>query len=249
MKKTLLTSIFFLTTLSAISQVTRIDTVRPDNFILQKRNGRVEIQNSFSFTAGAAILGLEQFPKILNQTNSNDLHKSFLNGLILKYNDNQISYRFTGSLINKTVTFNNECEDCEVTTGKIQDYQIRTGFEKSILYTKIQPYFGAEIGYRSNRFKGSSQAAGSSYSVTPYDVLAEKKGATLAPMGGIRFNLINHITLSAEAGFDIFYSYERQEKTFRDNNRTRTLQTYRKMEFLPRPLTSFSLQYNFGLND
>jgi hypothetical protein len=249
MKRPLLTLIFGLATFSAFSQITRIDTVKADDFVLQKQYRKVEIQNSYTFTIGANIFALEQFPKILNQTNGNDLHTSFLNGVILKYNDNQISYRFSGSLSNETTTFNNECEDCEETTGKIQDYQISAGFEKSILYTRVQPYFGAEIGYRSNRFKGSSKAAGGTYSVTPYDVLAEKKGATLTPLAGIRLNLVNHLTLSSEAGFDIFYSYERQEKTFQDNNRTRTLQTYRKLEFLPRPLASLSLQYNFGMND
>ena len=249
MKKILLTLIFSLVMVSAICQVIRIDTVKTERVIVKKRRGEMEIQNSYSFTAGVPVFGIEQFPKILNQTNSSALHQTYLNGLLFKYNDNQISYRFAGTLTNETTTFNNECADCEVTTGKIQDYQIRAGFEKSILYTRIQPFFGAEIGYRSNKFKGFSQAVGSSYAVTPYDVVAEKRGAVLTPLAGLKFNLIDHLTLNTEAGFDIFFSYERQKKTYRDANRTRTLQTYSKLDFLPRPLASFSLQYNFGLND
>lgn len=249
MKKILLTLIISFVTLSAICQVMRIDTVKASNLLPKKAKTNTEIQNSFTFTAGVTALAIEQFPKILNQTNSSELHTSSFNGLLFKYNDNQISYRFSGTLTNESVSFNNECEDCEATNGKIQDYQIRAGFEKSLLYTRIQPFFGAEMGYRNNKFKGSSKAVGSTYSVTPYDVISEKKGGVLTPLAGVRFNVINHITISTEASFDLFYSYEKQQKTFRDANRTRTLQSYTKLEFLPKPLASLSLQYNFGLND
>lgn len=209
----------------------------------------MEIQNSFSFTAGITVLGIEQFPKILNQTNSSELRTSSFHGLLFKYNDNQISYRIAGTLTNESITFKNECEDCEKTNGDVQDYQVRLGFEKSLLYTRIQPFFGAEIGYRNNKFKGNSVAVGNTYSVTPYDVIAEKKGGTFTPMAGIRFNVINHLTISSEAGFDLFYSYERQQKTFRDANRTRTVQSFTRFEFLPKPLASLSVGYNFGRND
>lgn len=250
MKKPLITLILALGAFHALPQVTRIDTVKtaPDIFF-PKQRGNTAIQNSFTFTAAIKVFGIEQFPKILSQTNSSDQHTSFFNGLLFKFNDNQISYRFSGSLNNETIRFSNECDDCENTEGKLNDYQIRTGFEKSILYTRLQPYFGAEIGYRSNKFKGNSKAAGSTYSVTPYDVVAEKNGITFGPLAGIRVNLIDHFTISTEAGLDVFYSYERQEKTFRDFNRTKTVQTYKSMDFLTRPVASFSIQYNFGLTD
>jgi hypothetical protein len=85
--------------------------------------------------------------------------------------------------------------------------------------------------------------------VTPYDVVAEKSGVLIGPMIGLRLNIVDHVTVSTEAVFDLFYSYEKREKTFRDAGRTRTSQNYRRVEFLTRPLASFSLQYNFGLNE
>lgn len=249
MKKSFITLFLALVAFQAISQVTRIDTVNMDHIIFPKKKGNIQIQNSFSYTIALKGLGIEQYPKILNQTNSSDLHTSYLNGLLFKYNDNQISYRFSGSLIKESIRFKNECNDCEDTEGKLSDYQFRTGFEKSILYTRLQPYFGASIGYRNNKFKGSSKAAGSSYTVTPYDVVAEKSGFIMGPLAGLRFNLIDHLTISSEVGFDVFYSHERQEKTFSDLNRTKTVQTKNRMDFLTKPLAMFSLQYNFGLND
>jgi hypothetical protein len=249
MKKNLITLVFTFCVYFAYSQVTRIDTVKTNPITFQRQKGNILIQNSFSYTVGLRVYAIEQYPKILSQTNSGVQHQSFINGALFKYNDNQISYRFSGSVNRENVNFNNECDDCERTQGKLNDYQIRAGFEKSIVYTRIQPFFGAEIGYRNSAFKGNSKAAGSTYSVTPYDVVAEKSGVLIGPMVGLRFNVIDHVTISTEAAFDLFYSYEKQEKTFRDAGRTQTSQSYRRVEFLARPLASFSLQYNFGLNE
>jgi len=68
----------------------------------------------------------------------------------------------------------------------------------------------------------------------------------MSPNFGLKINVISHITISAETGLDLLYSYEKQEKVYQDASRNRTFNEYKKWEFVLKPLTMLSIQYNFG---
>lgn len=232
------------------AQIIQIDTVK-STYIYKKQSKNNYInQTEYMYTLGFNLLSIGQFPKILNQTNSADYIRSIPNGLMFKFNDNQISYRISGNFYkNDEFSFKNDCEECESAKGKLNDLAIKIGFEKNINYTVIQPYLGVDLGFKRNRFKGQATNAGFTDYTANYDVVAEKTSGVIAPVIGIKFNTIQHFTLALESSIDMLYSYERQEKTYHDAQHTRTFQKNNKMELLIRPVAFLSLQYNFAPED
>ena len=250
MKKIILISCGLLfSALLSTGQIVQIDTVKTRYIYKKTTAANTNMQSEYLYSVGFKLLSIEQLPKILNATEKEKYYSSNINGFIIKFNDNQLSYRISGSLFEKNISFENECKDCERTSGKVSDLQVKVGFEKNITNSKIQPYFGIDIGFRNNTFKGESVGSGSANIRPLYDVSAEKNSGVFGPVAGIKINLVNHFTLSAESGIDLIYSYERQTKAFRDAARTQTFQKYNKFEFLTRPLGFLSVQYNFGLSN
>jgi hypothetical protein len=233
----------FLTATGLSAQIVHIDTLKSTYVYKKPQNSIYSVRKEYLYSIGIRALGIEQFPKILNQTNFDDYITVKFNGFTFKFNDNQLSYRISGNLYDKDISFANECEDCEQMKGRLTDLTVKLGVEKNLTYSFIQPYFGADLGFRRNSFKGESMNA------APYTVKAEKNGAVLGPFIGIKFNLVDRLTIGAESGIDMMYSYERQEKSYHDAGKTQTLQKSYKLEFLTRPLTSLFLQYNFGSSD
>lgn len=229
---------------SVKGQIVNIDTVKTP--LYYKSEHIKSAQNEYMYSIGLKAFSIQQMPRILKNVNYSDFYNSYFNGLLFKFNDNQISYRVLTDYITKNLSFNNECSDCEITTGKLTDYSLKAGFEKNITYSRIQPFFGSDIGFTRNKFKGESHNAGPANFTNPYDVITEKNGGVLTPFVGIKFNLTNQLTLSAESAFNLLYSYESQEKMYKDAGRTRTFQHYNKWEFLISPLNILSLQYNLG---
>lgn len=199
----------------------------------------------FSFTAFAQVdenysIGLRAFsivqmPKILNQTNSQSYTNTFFNGVLVKFNDNQISYRLNANYNRKDISFTNQCESCEIATGTRTDYSFGVGFEKSISYAKIQPYFGSEIGFRATNFNGDVK--GIKNNATAYQVDTDKKGLLLTPLLGLKVTPIKHISFFAETSLNFFYAYERQELIQLDAANTRSFSNYTKWEFLLNPVS------------
>ena len=201
----------------------------------------------YSYTVGFKVMSLEEFPKILEQTESK-IRRSMLNGFVLKYNDNQISYRLAASFFDDRITFKNDCNGCGEISGKLNDSHIKLGFEKNMVYGVVQPYFGIDLGFKRSSFEGGTQTATiSRSSSSSYDVKTTKNGGSLSPVLGIKFNVLNHLSIVAESTVDVYYSYERQEKTFRDPAIPLSKQHYYRWEYLMKPLGMLSVQYNFGL--
>ena len=229
---------------TAMAQV-RVDTVKSISAPV-RFNSNYKETKMYHYSLGVKVYGYEQFPKILRDVNSSDFKSTPLSGVFFKVNDNQISYRFSGNFYNKDISFNNECADCEKVEGKFTDYSIKFGFEKALSYSTLQPYFGFDLGFRKNRFKGTGANAGTvNYTTTPYEILAEKNGGQFSPLLGFKINL-NHFTLGGEGSLDILFNYERQEKTMQDATRTRTFNKYNNWEYLAKPLGQVFIQYNFG---
>jgi hypothetical protein len=233
MKRLLLLLIFCAITISASSQMS----------------------GDYNYSIGARAFTLMQMPKILNESESYDLVQAPYNGAFFKFNDNQISYRIGGTYYNKSKSFYNNCETCEAADGKLTDYSFKVGFEKNFNYSRIQPYFGIDLGYRSNRFSGliqNNNVLKGAVSKAALDgptskVEATKTGLVLAPFLGFKINVIDQMSFFAEANLDYFYSYERQEAVTQDANNTRTLNKFYKSEFLFNPV-SIGLQVHLGSN-
>ncbi|RDC58465.1 hypothetical protein DU508_00210 [Pedobacter chinensis] len=198
----------------------------------------------YNYSIAARAFSIMQLPKVLNQTNTQDYTRMFGNGIMLKFNDNQISYRISGTYFRDDLEFDNTCGTCEIGKGKVTDYSFKIGFEKNFNYSKIQPYFGFDMGYRSNRFTGT---------VTPKtnvirDIIqtadASKNGLVLTPVIGLKVNIIPQLNLFAESNLDFYYSYEKQDVT-EPNGVARTVTTYRKWEFLLNPISA-GLQFNLN---
>lgn len=199
----------------------------------------------YNYSLSARAFSLMQLPKILNQTNIQDYTKMAGNGLILKFNDNQISYRISGNYYrNNNVRFQNTCETCEISKGKVTDYSFKIGFEKNFNYSRIQPYFAFDAGYRSNRFTGTLSPANSMVPTMVQSADANKNGLVLTPSLGLKINIIPNLAIFAESSLDFYYSYEKQDIT-QSNLSARTVNTYNKWEFLLNPVSA-GIQFNFN---
>lgn len=200
---------------------------------------KVKAQTAGEFNYSVALRGFSmmQLPKIYDEIDGSKFSNVYGNGVILKFNDNQISTRLSGNFISKNTEFNNRCSTCEIVQGKSTDYSVKIGFEKNMNYSLFQPYFGADIGFRSSAFDGKSTGVGTTSSVQPYELETSKNGLVLGPVFGFKVNVANRISLFAESSFDLFYSYERQD-IVENNSGMRTLFRYTKWEFLLNPVSA-----------
>lgn len=251
MRKNLTLFILVLASAASVNaQIVRIDTVESTYVYKRPKNSGIITKTEYSYSLGIKAFSFEQFPKILNQTNSGDYVSSSFNGFIFKANDNQFSYRLLGNFYNKEISFKNVCEDCEQTSGKLTDYMVKTGFEKNLTNTILQPYIGFDIGFRRNVFKGQSVNAGPvAFLTEPYDINVEKNSAVAGPIIGLKLHIVNHFSVAAESAFDLMYSFERREINKQDSARTQELQKFKRWELLTRPLAILSLQYNFAVSN
>lgn len=198
----------------------------------------------YNYTIGLRGFTLMQLPKVMNQTNTQDYVKAYGNGLMFKFNDNQISYRISGNYYRSDEEFDNTCASCEIARGKVTDYSFKIGFEKNFNYSRIQPYFGFDLGYRSNRFTGTISPKSALVGSTDQTVDASKNGLVLTPVLGLKVNIIPQLNVFAESNLDFYYSYEKQDLT-QPNGVARTVTTYRKWEYLLNPV---SIGVQFSLN-
>ncbi|GGE47485.1 hypothetical protein EV200_104216 [Pedobacter psychrotolerans] len=198
----------------------------------------------YNYTIGFRAFSLMQLPKILNQTNTQDYTKAFANGAMLKFNDNQISYRISGAYFRDDIQFDNTCATCEIANGKVTDYSFKIGFEKNFNYSKIQPYFGFDLGYRSNRFTGTIAQRNPMASNVTQTADASKNGLVLTPLIGLKVNILPQLNFYAESNLDFYYSYEKQDIT-ETGGVARTVTTYKKWEFLLNPISA-GLQFSLN---
>lgn len=212
-----------------------------------------QMNGDYNYSIAVRGFGMMQMPKILNETDDSKYINTYFTGLVMKFNDNQISYRLGGSYLKKSKQFYNNCLTCEVVNGDVTDYSLKVGFEKNLNFSRIQPYFGTDIGFRSNKFVGLSENANTlkgieSDAVIPTSkVEATKVGFVATPLIGIKLNIINELSLFVEGSFDFFYSYERQESITQDAKNTRTFTKMNKSEFLLNPV-SVGLTLHLGSN-
>jgi len=208
-------------------------------------NTFAQTSSDYNYSLAARGFSIMQLPKILNQTNAQDYTKMFGNGAIVKFNDNQISYRISANYFRNTnIQFKNTCESCEIAKGKVTDYSFKIGFEKNFNYSRVQPYFAFDIGYRSNRFTGTLMPVSPLVGNTTQSVDANKNGLVMTPSLGLKVNIIPNLSVFAESNLDFNYSYEKQDIS-EPNGVGRTVNTYRKWEFLLNPVSA-GIQFNFN---
>ncbi|MNK30662.1 hypothetical protein D3C87_490820 [compost metagenome] len=216
-------------------------------------NAAFSQNGDYNYSIAVRAYNLMQMPRILNQKDGGKFTETSFHSGMLKFNDNQISYRLGGSYLKKNVQIVNNCLNCEEANGKMTDYSFKLGFEKNFNFSRIQPYFGFDIGYRYNKFEGTMVSkniqamAVESASLAATGVDASKSGFIASPVMGLKINPIPQVTLFAEASLDFFVFYERQETVTLDVNNTRGFAKYNKSEFLLNPV-SIGIQVNIGGN-
>lgn len=202
-------------------------------------------QSDSNYSFGIKLFALEELPKTLNEIRTGDYYyNTSFNGLIFKVNDNQISYRFLVNKIkNNNYSFKNECVNCEIVNGKYSELNVKIGFERNITYSRFQPYYGMDLGYKGVDFTGQSRDANTSAFM--YHANVEKYGVTISPFIGVKFNILKSLTISAESGIDFFYSNDKEVKSG-TNNAFISSESFKRWNFINKPLGLLSLQYNFG---
>lgn len=204
---------------------------------------KAQMSGDYNYSIALRAYSIKQMPKIMDEAGSRYFTNALFDGMMVKFNDNQISYRISGNYYSKSRRFFNNCETCEEADGKLVDYSFKIGFEKNFNYSRIQPYFGIDLGYRSNTFTGGLEnrndlrTPDSQVATTNVEIEASKTGLVITPFLGLKLNPAAWISVFAEGNLDFFYSYERQETTWHDVNNTKSLKKFNKSEFLLNPFS------------
>lgn len=209
-----------------------------------------QINGDFNYSLAVKGYSIMQMPKIMNQKKNEEFKDVSFSGGMIKFNDNQISYRLGGSYIKRDIKAVNICSTCEELNGQMKDFNLTLGFEKSLNFSRIQPYFGFDIGFRENKFDGTIiskniLSADNGSVMAPSILETSKTGFTASPVIGVKINPISQVTLFAESSVQWFYSYERQETVAQDVGNSRTFNKYNKSEFLTNAVT-VGIQINIG---
>lgn len=205
---------------------------------------QAQMSDNHGYSFGFRAFSLSQMPKILNQTNSQDYVRKYVDKFVVKYNDNQINYRISGNYFSENITFKNQCETCEEANGKRSDYGFKLGFEKNLNYSVVQPYFGFDLGYRSNNFNGTVRSIQPGSATVPYNVEMSKTGVTFTPILGTKFNVAKQVSAFIEGNLDFYLAYERRETTDQIVGSPTSFNRFTRMEYLLNPV-SVGLQVNF----
>jgi hypothetical protein len=202
-------------------------------------------QSDSNYSFGLKLFSIEEFPKLLNEVRDNNAYQTLKpNGLVFKVNDNQISYRFQIYGINEgDYSFKNECNNCEQLNGKYKELNIKIGFERNLTYSKLQPFYGLDFGYKNADFSG--KAKNTTTSAFLYNVDINKYAVVASPFIGFKYNFIKALTLSAEAGLDILFTTDKEIKS-NSNNVVNSSSRFNRWQFANKPLGMLSLQFNFG---
>jgi hypothetical protein len=205
------------------------------SLILTMQAVYAQVDGTYSNSIAVRGYSMMQLPKIMEQSGSGNYVNTALSGVMLKFNDNQISFRMSGNYFSKDINF----KDNQSTVGKVTDYSFKLGFEKNFNYSVVQPYFLMDLGYRSNTFSGRINN----------DLVADsnKDGFTLAPGFGIKLNIIRQLTIFAEGNAEFFY-FSNKDETLNPNSNISNVAQYWKSQFMINPV-SVGLQLQFGGNN
>src|SRR3546814_9237720 len=89
------------------AQVTSIDTIDYPDPVIPKSN-TYNFNTDYWYTVAVRAYAYEQFPQLLNQPSGQPYHSSYLNGLLFKINDNQISYRLQAAHFRNDIAFDKD---------------------------------------------------------------------------------------------------------------------------------------------
>lgn len=213
--------------------------------LLLSLNSYSQLNGNYNYSVALRGFSVMQVPKIFNQ-NSETYVNNTLTGGMIKFNDNQVSYRISGNYLKKSLSFNNSCMNCDLAHGKVKDYAFKLGFEKNFNYARIQPYFAIDAGYRFNQFKGSLNSLNFQQSITAIHYLEDtKSGGTISSMVGLKINLISQISFFVESGIEFYYAYVRQETTAQDASAAKNQNSFNRGEFLLNPVSA-GIQIQLG---
>jgi len=224
------------------AQVTKIDTVQYAPLVIPKKK-RYHFNTDYWYTIALRAYAYEQFPQLLNQPSGQPFYTSYMNGLLFKINDNQISYRLQAAHFNDHIAFDNECEGCTPNVnGKLQNTALKIGAEKNINYSRFQPYFGGDLGFMVQRLstKGFANNA----------VFAEdnKNALLFSPFIGTKLYVVARVAVAAEASFNIAYTYQKVNNYSDESFTGAPHQTKRyRWEYFFGPVAAISVQYSFGM--
>ncbi|WP_262247071.1 hypothetical protein [Parapedobacter soli] len=224
------------------AQVTNIDTVDYPDPIIPKSNTH-NFNTDFWYTIAVRAYAYEQFPQLLNQPSGKQYHTSYFNGLLFKINDNQISYRLQAAHFRNDIVFSDECEGCLPDVGgKLRNTAIKLGVEKSVNYSRVQPYFGGDLGFMFQQLNTQGFANTS--------VFAEdtKNALLFSPFVGAKVYVVPRVAVGAEANFNIAYTYQKTNNYTDDSFTGAPDQVKRyRWEYFFAPVAAITIQYSFGL--
>lgn len=221
----------------SFSQVTRIDTLSYKPITIPK-NDQKSYSSDFLYSIAIRAFAFEQFPRILNQTANERFFSSAFNGLMFKFNDNQISYRISGAHYGNDISINSSCNNCENINGKLKNTTIKIGFEKNLTYTRIQPYFGFDLGYSNQKYTSNEDESNRT---------VDRKNSVLAsPFIGVKVNILPFITVAAESNMTVAYSFQKTERNQFTEAATSNITDKKSWEYFFAPVGILSVQFNFG---
>ncbi|ADY52309.1 hypothetical protein Pedsa_1752 [Pseudopedobacter saltans DSM 12145] len=204
-------------------------------------------QNQNGISVGVKTLEYSDFSKLMNESRGNKYTPQlmYMNGLFIKFNDNEFNYKIQVSRLQKSnYSFFNYCQTCETVNGEYKGYEVTIGFEKNIGAGNLQPFLGTDIGFRDVSFQGLAHSVNKNAYL--YNVDVDQNGGLITQSFGIKGNFFNsRITMSAQASIEIIFNYEKETKV-NQQNEVISQDKYNRTRFNSRPLGGLSIMYNIN---
>ena len=236
-------SLFFV---NGNAQIVRIDTLAREQ-VRPPKQKHYSYNAEYLYTIGVKAYGYEQFPRIFNESSPQPLYSSVLNGLVLKINDNQLSYRLAGSYFKKDLSVtDSDCQSCnDATPGNFENTNLKIGVEKNLIYARLQPYIGADIGFIRQKFERHNTGA----MANGEGLTDEKTAGVISPFLGLKINIVPWLAIVGEANMNVAFGHQ---KTMRSSISLETAAPERSetkgynWDYYFAPVAALSLQFSFG---
>ncbi len=167
--------------------------------------------------------------------------------MVLKINDNQLSYRLSGSYFKKGIRVTDgDCKDCDdATAGNFENTNLKLGVEKNLIYARLQPYIGADIGVIRQKFERNSSVS----PVLGEGLTDEKTAGVITPFLGLKINITPWLAIVGEANMNVAFGHQKTTRntlSAEKNAPERAESTAYKWDYYFSPVAALSLQFSFG---
>lgn len=134
---------------------------------------------------------------------NNALELGIMDGLHYKRYQQYGALRTSIGLTRYEIESNDNCPDCLITDGNVQQVKAKIGYEWFTFFGPIEPYAGFDAVVAFGKYEGETFGRGTgAMADVDYTEIRRKRGFGLAPVVGLRVYVASFVSIGAETTFE-----------------------------------------------